>query len=445
MGICKDEVLQPEITELRRNAEILLKAKSPDAYLFRKGEDNQRLIQELEIHRIELEMQNSELRLARQELESALERFTDLYEFAPVGYVTLDSTGIIKSLNLAGASLIGGVRSRLIGSNFRQFVAATHRLSFSDFLGKVLTCQVKESCEIALLNNGIIVQIEAMATASGQEFRLALIDITEKRHSEDVLAVKQRELEDLNSCLVERIAEAVCEQRRMDQIAIVQDRRAAMGEMIGNIAHQWRQPLNVLGLNLQDLPLAYGKAEFTKEYLTASVRQSMQLIMHMSHTIDDFRNFFIIDKEKVNFSVNQVIRKTLALVEESFKEQMVFTVFNSASDPKVVGYPNEYAQVLLNVLINSRDALVGNSIDDARIVIQSFTEAGKSIVTITDNAGGITREIIDRVFDPYFTTKGPDKGTGIGLFMSKTIIEKNMGGSLTVHNAERGAEFRIEL
>jgi signal transduction histidine kinase len=218
-----------------------------------------------------------------------------------------------------------------------------------------------------------------------------------------------------------------------------------MGEMIGNIAHQWRQPLNVLGLNLQDLPLAYGKAEFTKEYLTASVRQSMQLIMHMSHTIDDFRNFFIIDKEKVNFSVNQVIRKTLALVEESFKEQMVFTVFNSASDPKVVGYPNEYAQVLLNVLINSRDALVGNSIDDARIVIQSFTEAGKSIVTITDNAGGITREIIDRVFDPYFTTKGPDKGTGIGLFMSKTIIEKNMGGSLTVHNAERGAEFRIEL
>jgi signal transduction histidine kinase len=284
-----------------------------------------------------------------------------------------------------------------------------------------------------------------MATASGQEFRLALIDITEKRHSEDVLAVKQRELEDLNSCLVERIAEAVCEQRRMDQIAIVQDRRAAMGEMIGNIAHQWRQPLNVLGLNLQDLPLAYGKAEFTKEYLTASVRQSMQLIMHMSHTIDDFRNFFIIDKEKVNFSVNQVIRKTLALVEESFKEQMVFTVFNSASDPKVVGYPNEYAQVLLNVLINSRDALVGNSIDDARIVIQSFTEAGKSIVTITDNAGGITREIIDRVFDPYFTTKGPDKGTGIGLFMSKTIIEKNMGGSLTVHNAERGAEFRIEL
>jgi C4-dicarboxylate-specific signal transduction histidine kinase len=165
----------------------------------------------------------------------------------------------------------------------------------------------------------------------------------------------------------------------------------------------------------------------------------------MSHTIDDFRNFFKIDKEKVTFSVNQVIRKTLALVEESFKEQMVFTVFNSASDPKVVGYPNEYAQVLLNVLINSRDALVGNSIDDARIVIQSFTEAGKSIVTITDNAGGITREIIDRVFDPYFTTKGPDKGTGIGLFMSKTIIEKNMGGSLTVHNAERGAEFRIEL
>jgi PAS domain-containing protein len=120
MGICKDELLQPENTELRRKAEALLKAKSPDAYLFGNGEDNQRLIQELEIHWIELEMQNAELRLARYELELALEKFTDLYEFAPVGYLTLDSTGIINSLNLVAASLIGGGRSRLIGCSFRQ-------------------------------------------------------------------------------------------------------------------------------------------------------------------------------------------------------------------------------------------------------------------------------------------------------------------------------------
>ena len=109
------------------------------------------------------------------------------------------------------------------------------------------------------------------------------------------------------------------------------------------------------------------------------------------------------------------------------------------------GYPNEYAQVLLNILLNARDELVGHNVDDALISIHAFAEGGRSVVTITDNAGGIADEIIDSLFDPYFTTKEPDKGTGIGLFMSKTIIEKNMGGRLTVRNSGSGAEFRIEV
>jgi signal transduction histidine kinase len=435
----------PEITELRCNAEELLKVKLPEEYIFCTEADNQRLVHELKVHQIELEMQNVELRRARYDLETVLERYTDLYEFAPVGYVTLDSTGIINSLNLVGAGLIGGVRSRLIGCHFKQFVAASHRSSFTDFLGKILVCQVKESSEFELLKNGVIVQIDAMATASGQEFRLALIDITEKRTSADALAVKQRELEVLNNSLVVRIAEAVDDQRRMDQATILENRRAAMGGMISNIAHQWRQPLNALGLYLQNLPIAYEKGEINKAFLQETVNSSMQLIMHMSHTIDDFRNFFKVDKKKVAFSVNQMVIKTLALVEKSFKEQQICIEYKSEKDSKVNGYPNEYAQVLLNVLTNSRDALVGQTIGDAKILIRSFTETGKTVVTITDNANGIPPEIIDKIFDPYFTTKGPDEGTGIGLFMSKTIIEKNMGGRLTARNVEGGAELRIEL
>lgn len=111
----------------------------------------------------------------------------------------------------------------------------------------------------------------------------------------------------------------------------------------------------------------------------------------------------------------------------------------------VSGYPNEYVQVLLNILINARDALVEHDVDDARILLNAFVEGGTTVVTVTDNAGGISKEIIDRVFDPYFTTKGPDKGAGIGLFMSKSIIEKNMGGKLTVRNTGHGAEFRINV
>jgi C4-dicarboxylate-specific signal transduction histidine kinase len=111
----------------------------------------------------------------------------------------------------------------------------------------------------------------------------------------------------------------------------------------------------------------------------------------------------------------------------------------------VSGYPNEYAQVLLNILMNARDALVERNVDDARISLHLFAEGGKTVVTITDNAGGIAGEIIDRLFEPYFTTKGPDKGTGVGLFMSKIITEENMGGRLTARNTGNGAEFSIVI
>jgi C4-dicarboxylate-specific signal transduction histidine kinase len=111
----------------------------------------------------------------------------------------------------------------------------------------------------------------------------------------------------------------------------------------------------------------------------------------------------------------------------------------------VNGYPNEYAQILLNILMNARDALVERNVDDPRISRHAFSEEGKTVVTITDNAGGIAEEIMDRIFDPSFTSRGPDKGTGIGLYMSKTIIEKNMGGSLTARNTGKGADFRIEV
>ena len=262
---------------------------------------------------------------------------------------------------------------------------------------------------------------------------------------DDRLNSAYHNIAEFNRSLEVRIARAVDEMRQKDQLLIVQGRLAAMGEMINNIAHQWRQPLNILGLLIQQLPFFYESGELSEEMLKDHVGKSMELITHMSRTIDDFRNFFKPDKEKVAFSVNQVIARTLALIEESLKEQQIGISLHPVGDPMANGYPNEYAQVLLNILMNARDELVGHNVDDALISIHAFAEGGTSVVTITDNAGGIADEIIDRLFDPYFTTKEPDKGTGIGLFMSKTIIEKNMGGRLTVRNTGSGAEFRIEI
>lgn len=171
----------------------------------------------------------------------------------------------------------------------------------------------------------------------------------------------------------------------------------------------------------------------------------MKQICHMSETIEVFRSFFKPDKTKVTFGVIQEIRRTLSLIEGNLYDLNIKTSLHCEGDPQVNGYPNEFAQVLLNILTNARDALLENAIVNAMISIKVFSEEKTSVVTITDNAGGINDEILGRIFDPYFTTKEADKGTGIGLFMSKAIIEKNMKGKLTVRNSTDGAEFRIEL
>jgi len=233
--------------------------------------------------------------------------------------------------------------------------------------------------------------------------------------------------------------------RDKEQMLIHQSRQAAMGEMIGNIAHQWRQPLNLLGLSIQQLKLYYDLGEFTKEFLDKSVVASMDLIEHMSKTIDDFRNYFRPDKEKCEFKVSEAIQNTLSLIEDSFKNKNIEVEVIGKGDPVIYGYRNEFAQVLLNILSNASDVLTERQTMDPKVTITFGSEGEHSVVTVADNAGGIPEEIIGKIFDPYFTTKGPQQGTGVGLYMSKTIIEKNMGGELAVRNVADGAEFRIEV
>jgi len=233
--------------------------------------------------------------------------------------------------------------------------------------------------------------------------------------------------------------------REKEQMLIHQSRQAAMGEMIGNIAHQWRQPLNALGLLTQRLGLFYGSPQFNKEFIDTSVVKSMEIIQHMSKTIDDFRNYFKPDKEMANFSVRRAVDNSLSLLEGSFQNPKINLEIVEIGNPAIFGYQNEFAQVILNILVNARDAFIEREIVDARVTITIRTEDGCAVVTIADNAGGVPEEIITKVFDPYFTTKGPQQGTGVGLFMSKNIIEKNMGGRLAVRNTATGAEFRIEV
>jgi len=268
-------------------------------------------------------------------------------------------------------------------------------------------------------------------------------EITERSLAQENLAVKQGQLEALNQTLEERVEQAVDELRQKDQALIQQNRLAAMGEMIGNIAHQWRHPLHNIGLLVQILPGEF--EELSPAELEERVGQIMNIIMQMSQTIDDFTNFFHRDKEKTSFIAHTAVVKAVEFNSPSLDSKGIAVAVEGDREVSVFGYHNEYLQVLLNILNNAKDALIQRAVKGPRISITISRRDQRSVVTIADNGGGIDESILPKIFDPYFTTKGPALGTGIGLYMSKTIIEQNMGGLLKVRNIPNGAEFSIEV
>jgi len=255
----------------------------------------------------------------------------------------------------------------------------------------------------------------------------------------------QEALEEINRTLEVSIIKAVDEMRLKDQVMIQQNSLAGMGEMINNISHQWRQPLNVISLVIQSVQLRYGSGTSTSEEMNSDIQNVMENIMHMSQTIEDFRNFLKQDKVKQEFFISDAVNHALSLVSASLEYHNFKVEIKTKDNATVMGYQNEYSQVLLNIISNTCDACVEHSVSNPRILICIAQENEHSVLYIRDNCGGIPDDIKSKIFDPYFTTHGPDKGTGIGLYMSKMIIEQNMNGQLTACNIDGGVEFRIEI
>jgi PAS domain S-box-containing protein len=317
---------------------------------------------------------------------------------------------------------------------------------------KALASGLKSSASIALKLNGEVIGALTIYAGEKDFFKWQFINLLKQMATDISFALdgldresKRRAAElALRTETAERLR-AVEELRERDRLLLQQSRQAALGEMIGNIAHQWRQPLNALGLVIQEISLVYELGNFTKEHLDASIDEAMDIIFRMSQTIEDFSNFYKPDREKRWFKVNEVVTKSVLFIDASFREYGIAIDANAADDLEIKGYPNDYAQVLLNILMNARDAILERGTVNPRVTVRARMEKGRSVVTVSDNAGGIGEDMLERIFDLYFTTKESGLGTGIGLFMAKIIIEKNMGGRLSVRNAGYGAEFRIEV
>jgi C4-dicarboxylate-specific signal transduction histidine kinase len=362
----------------------------------------------------------------------------------------LYNIGMMVPFVVLALILAGFIGKRSIVDRVKRLQTASQRLARGDLSARVGNqVQGGELGELGGAFDEMARTLEEKIAELNHSHRLlhekALLleeEIAERQVVQEDLADKQRMLESLNHTLEDRIEVAVKELRQKDQTLIQQSRLAAMGEMINSIAHQWRQPLNLIGLIVQGLPEC---KDLSQEELDLEVNRIMNVIMHMSQTIDDFRYFFRQDKQKTRFNANQAVAKATEFITPSLNDKGIRISIIGRSEVDVFGYSNEYAQVLLNILSNAKDVLVEKNVAEPRIDISIARSDDRSVVTIIDNGGGISGDVMPRIFDPYFSTKEKMQGTGIGLYMSKIIIEQNMGGSLTARNVEGGVAFIIEV
>ena len=246
----------------------------------------------------------------------------------------------------------------------------------------------------------------------------------------------------------------ITKDKEKDNLIIHQSRIAAMGEMIGNIAHQWRQPLSSISTLSTGAKLRLMNNLITEDEIKDTFHKINNQTQHLSKTIDDFRDFFNKSNKKETFNINDIIDKSITLIEASYKSNNI-NIFIKRKNIKALikGNSSELSQVLLNILNNAKDILLEKNIDKKVVLIKIKIKENQVILNINDNAGGIPQDIKMKIFDPYFTTKHQSQGTGIGLFMSKQIIEKHFNGTLIANNKEfkidankyYGASFSIKI
>ncbi len=237
------------------------------------------------------------------------------------------------------------------------------------------------------------------------------------------------------------------ELKKKEELLIVQSRFAAMGEMISMIAHQWRQPITVIGMSANNMILDIELESVDNKKFISHLKGIGEQVQYLSKTIDDFRNFFKPNIQKEKTTLSELVHKSIKMISKSYDNNDIKLVFDDGVDSAMVEiHFGEMLQAMLSILNNAKDVLVERKIQNPTVVIRTgMGEGGLARIEIEDNGGGISPSIMDRIFEPYFTTKNEKSGTGLGLYMSKIIVEKHHGGVIGVKNSTDGALFFIDI
>jgi len=321
-------------------------------------------------------------------------------------------------------------------------------LSFKD-INKIDTKDIKEYKQSVFLYLGLFLLLLGLVLFIISYYLYS----KELRSLYDKLNENQEELRNLNNSLKQTVDEEVRKNYKKNKVLFQQSKMAAMGEMIGNIAHQWRQPLSLITTAVSALKLKKELGILEDKDYTESFDLIINSANHLSNTIDDFRYFFTPNKDKSKTLTNDLLEKVFKLLSAEFKSKNI-KIIEEIEEIEITTYENELIQVLINILNNAKDELVKIEDLNARYISINISKIKNEIIfEVSDSAGGISENIIDRIFEPYFTTKHQSQGTGIGLYMSKEIVQKHLNADIQVSNKEsifdnktyKGAQFIISI
>ncbi|MDD2888516.1 MAG: ABC transporter substrate-binding protein [Aliarcobacter sp.] len=330
------------------------------------------------------------------------------------------------------ANLSIGVRNddSILFNIFQKAVLSIDDFTKDDMLNKWISVEYKKEFDYSILWKILfVISIVIISILYRQRLLNKLNDSLKEKVEE-----KTKELRSINSDLEIRIKKEVEENLKKDRLLSQQQKMVSMGQMIENIAHQWRQPLSLITTSVSGIKLKKQLNDLDDEFLYKTIDSVLNTSKYLSNTIDDFRYFFKPEKEKQDFYLEQCCKKTIDLIHSNFLSKDI-QIINNIENIKIFGYETELIQVLINILNNSKDALELIS-DEKLILIDVTKENNKAIIKIRDNAGGIAQDIMDKIFEPYFTTKHQSQGTGIGLYMCQEIILKHMNGYFDVSNTQ---------
>jgi len=385
--------------------------------------------------------------------ESFLEH--DLYkaiiDSTKEGFWLLDEKLNIISINNAFANMLGYEKQELIGKKpFELFALVDEQQTFCEEQADLAFTSVQRSYELTFVSKNkksihTIVNATTMQLPENQTRTFAFItDISEQKELEQRLLEQQHNINTLNEELSRRVETEVQANRRKDQIMYQQARLATMGEMVANIAHQWRQPLNIIALIMQEFYISGQLGTLDREKLEKEYTRANSVLQYMSNTIDDFRSFFKHNDEGERFDIDNAVNSVLTLVSKAMEHNNIEITTEIEAGLSVFGHKNEFVQALINLLNNAREAIVAHA-EKGSIAIKAYTEGQQIKLSVQDSGGGIQTKEVDQIFEPYFTTKHQTQGTGLGLYMTHQIIVNNMKGSIYAENREGGTCFCISL